>query len=59
MSSASAGKGKGPIKGYNPGNWYKNFDSINWGKKWCAWCGKWGDHTSGSCEDLKAKTKNN
>jgi len=23
-------------------------------KKWCAWCGKWGDHTSGCCPDLKA-----
>lgn len=21
-------------------------------KKWCAWCGAWGDHTSGSCPDL-------
>jgi hypothetical protein len=21
-------------------------------KKWCAWCGVWGDHTSGGCDDL-------
>lgn len=21
-------------------------------KKWCAWCGVWGDHTSGACDDL-------
>ena len=19
---------------------------------WCAWCGKWGDHTSGGCKSL-------
>lgn len=25
-----AGKGKRPIKGYNPKNWYKNYDSIKW-----------------------------
>ena len=25
------------------------------GKVWCAWCGKWGDHQSGWCPDLKAK----
>lgn len=23
-------------------------------KKWCAWCGVWGDHQSGSCPELKA-----
>lgn len=22
-------------------------------KKWCAWCGAWGDHTSGECDDLQ------
>lgn len=21
-------------------------------KKWCAWCGVWGNHTSGACADL-------
>lgn len=26
-------------------------------KKWCAWCGKWGDHTSGCCPDLKAQSE--
>jgi hypothetical protein len=29
----TAGKGKGPIKGYNYKNWNKNFDEINWTKK--------------------------
>lgn len=27
----NAGKGKGPIKGYNYKNWNSNFDEINWG----------------------------
>jgi hypothetical protein len=22
---------------------------------WCAWCGKWGDHQSGSCVNLREK----
>lgn len=28
MKSSSAGKGMGPIKGYNPKNWYDNYDQI-------------------------------
>ena len=24
-------------------------------RKWCAWCGKWGNHTSGGCDDLHAE----
>ena len=28
-------------------------------KKWCAYCGKWGNHTSGSCEKLKRDTRIN
>jgi len=56
------GKGKRPIVGYNAKNWNANFDFINWNKtldtkQWCAWCGKWGNHTSGSCSDLKKQTK--
>jgi len=23
-------------------------------KKWCAWCGKWGNHSSGSCPDFES-----
>lgn len=34
------GKGKGPIKGYNLKNWFKNFSEINWHRKiLCANCG--------------------
>ena len=51
------GKGMGPIKGYNYKNWYSNFNKISWNKKWCAWCGKWSNHTSGSCENLKKHVK--
>ena len=56
--SYSNGKGKGPIKGYDFKAWYAHYDSIEWSKKWCAWCGKWGTHTSGSCSDLKKHLKN-
>lgn len=31
----------------------RNWDKIKWGNQWCAWCGKWGNHTSGGCPDLK------
>ncbi|TRO56187.1 hypothetical protein E2P64_06215 [Candidatus Bathyarchaeota archaeon] len=57
MASA-AGKGMDPKKGYDYHNWYANFDQINWHRKdkWCAWCGKWGNHTSGSCKDLAKAT---
>lgn len=27
------GKGMRPILGYNPKNWYSNFNNINWSKK--------------------------
>ena len=47
------GKGKGPIVGYDYKKWNANFDEINWHNKWCAMCGKWTDHTSGSCPELK------
>ena len=30
-----------------------HWDKIKWGDKWCAWCGKLGNHTSGTCKDLK------
>lgn len=29
----SAGKGKGPIKGYNYKNWNANYDEISWDNK--------------------------
>ena len=29
------GKGKRPIIGYNPKNWYANFDLIRWDNKKC------------------------
>lgn len=28
----NAGKGMRPVMGYNPNNWYKNFDQIKWSK---------------------------
>jgi len=31
----------------------RNWDKIKWGHTWCAWCGKWGNHSSGGCKDLK------
>jgi hypothetical protein len=46
--NSGAGKGKGPIKGYNYKNWNKHFNAINWHNKWCPLCGKWTDHLSGS-----------
>jgi hypothetical protein len=49
----SAGKGKGPIKGYNYKNFYANYDGINWHKKWCSVCGKWSNHTISSCPEIK------
>ncbi len=52
-----AGKGMTPIKGYNSKNWYANYDGINWHNKWCAYCGLWTDHTSGSCKKLKSEMK--
>jgi hypothetical protein len=27
------GKGMRPVVGYNPKNWYSNFDNINWSKQ--------------------------
>lgn len=40
-----------------------NWDFIDWKskskaksqseKKWCAWCGAWGNHTSGICDALR------
>ena len=54
------GKGMNPKVGYNAKKWYANYDGINWHKttqttkkKWCPACGKWGNHTSGSCPTLK------
>jgi hypothetical protein len=26
-----------------------NWDDINWHNKWCAMCGKWTNHTIGTC----------
>lgn len=51
------GKGKGPIVGYNPKNWYANYGDINWHNKWCPVCGEWTDHTSGACPQLAKKLK--
>ena len=42
-----------PVMGYNPTNWYKNFSNINWHNQWCPICGKWTNHKSGSCPELK------
>lgn len=39
-----------PVK---PGKYPHGAGETVTGKKWCAWCGVWGDHTSGSCEDLR------
>ena len=30
-----------------------NWGEINWHNKWCSMCGKWTDHSSGSCPELK------
>jgi hypothetical protein len=49
------GKGKGPIVGYNHKKWNENFGEINWHNQWCAFCGLWTNHTSGSCPELKGK----
>lgn len=58
MKSA-AGKGNDPIKGYNSKNWYANYDRIfKKSNAWCAWCGLWTDHSSGSCGNLKYHIKN-
>ena len=50
------GKGMRPVMGYNPKKWNENFGDINWHNKWCAMCGLWTDHTSGSCPELKDKS---
>lgn len=31
-TKSSAGKGMSPRKGYDPKNWYRNFDKISWKK---------------------------
>ena len=49
------GKGNRPIMGYNPKKWNENFGGINWLHQWCPMCGKWTNHTSGSCPQLKDK----
>jgi len=36
-----------------------DFSKHNFQKVWCAFCGVWGNHTSGGCEDLKKQLKNN
>lgn len=33
MNTNKNGKGRDPIKGYNPKQWYINFDKIVWDKK--------------------------
>jgi len=35
----------------------KNWDKIKWGGQWCAYCGEWGNHTSGGCKILKRDTR--
>lgn len=30
-----------------------NWDEINWHNKWCAMCGKWTNHQSGGCPELR------
>jgi hypothetical protein len=52
IKTDNAGKGMSPKKGYDQKKYDENFDSIDWGKKWCPMCGKWGKHTSGSCPEL-------
>jgi hypothetical protein len=56
--SKNAGKGMTPRIGYNSKKWYSNYDQINWRNKWCAMCGKYTDHTSGMCPELKDLTDN-
>lgn len=35
----------------------RNWGQIKWGNDWCAWCGKFGNHTSGNCKSLKKSTQ--
>ena len=53
---------KGNIKTYGKGSKRRpedfrkvreNWDEIDWHKKWCAMCGKYTDHTSGTCPELE------
>lgn len=55
-------KGNSSGKGSNrrPENFTQtqhNWDKIKWGEKWCAYCGKFGNHTSGTCKELKRDSK--
>jgi hypothetical protein len=51
-NKSTNGKGMAPKVGYNSKNWYANYGDINGHNKWCAMCGKWTDHQSGTCPEL-------
>ena len=36
-----------------------NVSKYDYQKVWCAFCGKWGDHTSGGCKSLKKQLRIN
>ena len=48
----SAGKGSSRRQ-ENFGKLQENWSQIKWGNQWCAYCGIWGNHTSGTCKKLK------
>jgi hypothetical protein len=47
----SAGKGSARRQ-ENFGRIQKNWSMIKWGNQWCAFCGIWGNHTSGTCKKI-------